>query len=148
MQPPPDPYGHPNIDPPSPYSPLPPSVPQMGYPTPPPGNTPYNWQIASSNVQYQITDRVERQVRQLPLLSLILSIIGWPFFCTSGVTGNYPFLPGIIALLAIMFGHLGLASPPRNGVSRNNGLGITGLILGYFMLSIVIVWTILKVRYS
>jgi hypothetical protein len=148
MQSPPDPYGQSNIDPSPPYSPLPPSVPQVSYPAPPPGTTPYNWQIPSNNVQYQVTDRVERQVSQLPLLSLILSITGWPFFCTAGVTDNYPFLPGIIAIFSVVLGHLGLASSPRHGVSRNNGLGIAGLIIGYFMLSIVIVWTILKVRYS
>lgn len=97
---------------------------------------------------YQVTDRVEKGVSQMPLISMIAGIVTLPFLCSAPVTDGWPVLSSAVAVAAVFLGHVGLAQAPRAGTSRGNGMAITGLILGYLMLAIAVVWLLLKLRYG
>lgn len=150
--------------PPQPASPpetLPPTVPaqypqQPQYPAqyPPqypiqyPANVPQPWAQATPMLSYQFTDRVEKGVSQLPLLSMIAGIVSLPFLCSSPISDGWPLLSTAIAVAAVVLGHVSLARIPRTGVSRGNGMAITGLIFGYLMIAIAVVWVLLRLRYT
>jgi hypothetical protein len=113
----------------------------MGYPAPMPG-TP--WAQATPVLSYQVTDRVEKSVSQVSLISMIIGIVSIPLLCSAIVTSGLPILTGVAGAAAVALGHIGLAQTPRAGQSRGNGLAITGLILGYLMLATVAVWLLLR----
>ncbi|GAA1587721.1 uncharacterized protein DUF4190 [Mycolicibacterium mucogenicum 261Sha1.1M5] len=79
----------------------------------------------------------------MAVTSLVLGIIGgligvWaPFPIFGIIAGAVAFLP---ALLAIIFGHAGLRTAKRTGTGR--GPAITGLVLGYATLAIIIAATL------
>jgi hypothetical protein len=135
-------------------------TPNYGAPPPPPATTygpppqmpqvyvPPQWAQATPTLNYQITDRVEKGVSQLALMSMIAGIAAFPFMCSSPVTENWPIMPALLGIAAAALGHVSLAQPMRPGYSRGSGLAITGLILGYLMVAISIVWVMLKIRYS
>jgi hypothetical protein len=125
-------YGTPSYPP----APAPPSMPQVYVPP--------QWQNATPTLNYQLTDRVEKGVTQLALLSMIAGIASIPFYCSGFVTDGWPVFPALIGIVAVVLGHLALAQPVRAGVSRNNGLAITGLVFGYLSVAISLVWIMLK----
>lgn len=135
------PRGHPPQS--APYRPL--DQPTPAYP-PPVVYVPPQFAHATPQMTYQITERVEKGIDHYALLSLIAGIVTIPFLCTFGLTGNLPVLPALVALGAIVPGHLAIASAPRAGVSRSNGMAITGLVIGYLILAICVVWTLLKLH--
>ena len=126
------------------------TVPYPPYPAPiPPGaQVPSPWAQATPVLSYSLTDRVEKGVSPLPLLSMIAGIVALPFLCSAPVTDGWPVLSACVGVAAVVLGHVGLAQPQRAGTSRNNGMAITGLVLGYVMLSITVVWILLRVRYG
>lgn len=144
--------GQPGYDSPG-YPPPPqPGYGTPGYPTAPPSmqhvHVPPQWQNVTPVLNYQITDRVEKGVTQLALMSMIAGFATIPFFCSSPITDNWPVFPALLGIVAAGLGHLALAQPSRAGVSRSNGLAITGLVFGYLTLAISIVWIMLKIKYS
>lgn len=52
----------------------------------------------------------------------------------------FAFLGGLPAILAVIFGHVGLATSKRNGVGRGNSLA--GLVTGYITIGIIALTTI------
>lgn len=148
-------YPYPTDPPPPPsgVQPLPPMppMPNQGVPTAPvpyPFPVPQPWAQATPVLTYQVTDRVEKGVSQMPLISMIAGIVTFPFLCSAPVTDGWPVLSSAVAVAAVILGHIGLARAPRAGTSRGNGMAITGLILGYLMLAIAVVWLLLKLRYG
>lgn len=95
-------------------------------------------------MSYQVTDKVEKSVSQLPLISMIIGIVSVPLLCSSIVTNGLPILTGVAGVAAVAMGHIGLAQAPKAGQSRGTGLAITGLILGYLMLATVLVWLLIR----
>ncbi|KAM9862040.1 hypothetical protein ACI1US_02147 [Leucobacter sp. BZR 635] len=75
----------------------------------------------------------------MAVTSLILGIVGgligiWsPFPIFGIIAGAVAFLP---ALLAIVFGHMGLRTSNRTGVGR--GVALTGLVFGYLTIAIIV----------
>jgi len=94
---------------------------------------------------YQVMDRIEKDVNQLPLVAMILSIVAFPFLFTATRTGNVPYFTGLISLAAIILGHFALAQRPPPEVSRGTGMAIAGLVIGYFLLAITLVALILTI---
>lgn len=144
-------YPYPSDPPPPPQavSPMAP-MPNQGVPTAPvpyPFQVPQPWAQATPVLTYQVTDRVEKGVSQLPLISMIAGIVTFPFLCSAPVTDGWPLLSSAVAIAAVVLGHVGLARAPRAGTSRGNGMAITGLILGYLILAISVVWLLLRLRY-
>ncbi len=92
---------------------------------------------------FQIVDRVEKQVNQLPLIALILSIVAWPLIITAPRTGNWDFFAGVVAVPAVVMAHIALARRPSGEKSSGYGMAIAALIVGYFLLSITFAWGIL-----
>lgn len=145
---------------PYPDDPPPPSSTQLPATTPPqmpyapqytpryPPDLPPAWARATPVLNYQINDRVERGVNQLPLLSMIAGIATIPFLCSSPVTDSWPVLSAALGIVAVALGHVALARAPRVGVSRGNGLAITGLVLGYLTIAIAIVWVLLRLHFT
>ncbi len=130
-------------------TPPPPPTPTYGPPSQMPQvYVPPQWAQATPMLNYQITDRVEKGVNQFALMSMIAGIASFPFLCTGPVTDGWPFLPALLGIAAVALGHVSLAQPMRPGVSRSNGMAITGLILGYGMIAISIVWVMLKLHYG
>ncbi len=77
----------------------------------------------------------EGQPAQLAMASMILGLLGG---CI---------LPFIGSLLAVVFGHMALNQMRRTGVQKGRGLAIAGLILGYFLLTILLVSGIAVLAY-
>lgn len=73
------------------------------------------------------------------ILGIVAIVIGiWSFVPILGIGAAFTsFIP---ALLAIIFGHVGLKNAARNGVGR--GQAMTGLILGYVTLGIIVATTV------
>lgn len=61
------------------------------------------------------------QTSGFAVASLVLSIVGLVFGCCSF---------GVPSLLAVIFGHLGLAQT-RSGRRAGNGMAVAGLVMGY-----------------
>lgn len=135
-------------DPPPPTLPATPNQQPPAFPAPYPFPVPQPWAQATPILSYQVTDRVEKGVSQLPLLSMIAGIITLPFLCSAPVTDGWPVLSTAVAFAAVILGHLGLAQAPRAGASRGNGMAVTGLILGYLVVAIAVVWVLLRLRYG
>ena len=138
-------------DPPPPTLPAIPPLANQGPPATPapyPYPVPAPWAQATPILTYQVTDRVEKGVSQLPLLSMIAGIITLPFLCSFPVTDNWPVLSSVAALAAVILGHVALAQSPRAGASRGNGMAIAGLIMGYLVVAIAVVWVLLRLRYG
>lgn len=83
---------------------------QPGYPMYPQGGYPYPMQD---------------QRKGFSIASMVLGILSVPLFFTYG----------IIAVLAVIFGHIGLKREPAG-----KGMAITGLVLGYIMLGLSLVF--------
>lgn len=93
---------------------------------------------------YQMVERVEKEVNQLALLAMIFSIVGFPFLFTAPRTADFPFFSVLISLIAVVTGHVSLSRKPSSTeVGRGTAMAITGLVIGYFLLSISLVWTLL-----
>lgn len=94
---------------------------------------------------YQMTPQPEKEVNQLPLIGMILSLIAIPFLITATRTINVPLISMSLSLAAITVGHLSLAHKPRsNEVARGTPMALTALIIGYLILSISVVWAIMS----
>lgn len=129
--------------------PQPPPQPQAPYPYPAPTQpqgSPWGYMVPYMPYpSYQVMDRIEKDVNQLPLVAMILSIVAFPFLFTATRTGNVPYFTGLISLAAIILGHFALAQRPPPEVSRGTGMAIAGLVIGYFLLAITLVALILTV---
>jgi hypothetical protein len=121
--------------------------PQPTYPTAvPPQGAPWNYMVPYMPYPaYQVVDRVEKDVNQLPLIAMILSIVAVPFLFTAVRTGNVPYFTGLISLAAIILSHFSLAQRPPPQISRGTGMAIAGLVIGYFFLAITLVALILTI---
>lgn len=108
------------------YAPPPPMMYMMPYAFTPPAPVP------------------ERPVNQLPLVAMILGIFAWPFLFTAFRTDNFPYIALFLSLAPIILGHVALVVEPKEGMSRGNAMAITALILGYSLLSISLVWFVLR----
>jgi hypothetical protein len=86
----------------------------------------------------------ERPVNQLPLVAMIFGIFAWPFLATAPRTNDFPYIALILSLVPIIMGHIALVTEPKEGMSRGNGMAVTALILGYALLSITLVWFVLR----
>lgn len=98
---------------------------------------------------YPMGAQPEREVNQLPLIGMILSLVAIPFLVTAPRTINVPLLSALISLTAITLGHLSLAHKPRSTeVARGTPMALTALIVGYLILSISVVWAIMSLTTS
>lgn len=141
--------------PPNDYYSFPPPPPPPGTPAPPSGTTPGQYPYPQQwgapmppYVSYQVTDRVEKHVSALPLWSMITGIFAIPFLCSSPVSDGWPVISSVIAVVAVILGHVALLQVPRMGTSRGNGLAITGLVLGYSVIAISLVWILLRLHFQ
>jgi len=124
---------------------MPPQQPQYPYPMVPQPQYPYPMMpYAAPYAGFQVIDRVEKQVNQLPLVALLLSIFAWPLLLTASRTGNWDFFATVVAIPAIVLGHMTLAQRPSSERSNGYGLAIGALIISYLLLSISFTWAILR----
>lgn len=74
------------------------------------------------------------------ILGILAIVVGvWTPIPIAGLV--FAFLSFLPALLAIIFGHVGLSTSKTNGVGK--GQAITGLILGYLTIGIIVVVTMI-----
>lgn len=93
--------------------------------------------------QYVYQTVVKPPTNGMAVTSLILGIVA----IVAGVWAPIPFV-GLFfsfvaflpALLAIIFGHIGYSTAKKNGVGK--GQAITGLILGYLTIGIILALTV------
>lgn len=93
---------------------------------------------------FQVIERVEKQVNQLPLVAMILSIVAWPLLITAPETGNWDFFAGVVAIPAVVMAHMALARPPEARRSSGYGMAIAALVIGYLLLSITLAWGVIR----
>jgi len=115
--------------PPFPSGPNPPSYGQPGYQPPPGYQAPPGYQPPPGYQQYGMQPMVGQRTNGLAVASLVLGILSLPL-C---------WLLGIPALLAIIFGAVGLKQINQQpAASGGRGLAIAGLVLGIVSLVIFV----------
>ncbi|MBG0563012.1 DUF4190 domain-containing protein [Actinoplanes aureus] len=139
--PPQPPYQAPNSAPPAapfppqPYSPPVSGFPQSpaGYPHSPAGYPPQAGYPAPPMYQPVIVGRLGPPTSGWAVASMVLGIVGLLLvFCAWGIP----------SLLAVIFGHIGLAETKR-GEKSGQGMAVAGLVLGYILIGPAVVVAVL-----